>query len=94
MKTDKSKHSESTLPPFHLQIRTHDNGTVLWQHTAVGKYTGTYIRTYIHTNLCKHLPHCVCKVIMLGGDLSKLLGHCEVQVTQLTKGNVLLHGGG
>ena len=27
---------------------------------------------------------------MLGCDLSKLLSHCEVQVTQLTKRNVLL----
>ena len=30
---------------------------------------------------------------MLGCDLSKLLSHCKVQVTQLTKRNVLLRAG-
>ena len=31
---------------------------------------------------------------MLGRDMSKLLSHCEIQVTQLTERNVLLHAGG
>lgn len=31
---------------------------------------------------------------MLGRDLSKLLSHCKIQVTQFTERNVLLHAGG